>query len=314
MTGRRPDAVLAQRLGAPPAAVWARVCDSGFVAALLGARLPAAVLRPGLCLSGCDAQGRPAQLTVTAASAPHDLAVHWQAGTAPAQALRLVIAAGGGGSRLTMWQSLAEAAAADATGDVPSPEPDTAALARLLARPLPAVLQAGPPADMAAVQLACQHLADAATAVAQLCRLMAPRQGYRRPADGGFSLAEQVWHLADLEALGWRPRFAQLLDTPRPVLPGIDGDALAVAGRYQQRPWRGAARRFIAERARTLALLARCDTAVLARPVRFAGVPATGFDLLAALLAHDQEHRDAMAQQWHALASEPATLSTTQEP
>ena len=38
------------------------------------------------------------------------------------------------------------------------------------------------------------------------------------------------------------------------VLPGVDGDRLALERRYAQRPWRGAARRFVADvrNARTL--------------------------------------------------------------
>lgn len=68
--------------------------------------------------------------------------------------------------------------------------------------------------------------------------------------------------------------------------------------RYQQRPWRAAARRFEAQRRITLAALARWDAAWLARAVLFCGQPSTGADMLAALLAHDHEHRVEMAALW----------------
>jgi hypothetical protein len=52
------------------------------------------------------------------------------------------------------------------------------------------------------------------------------------------------------------------------------------------------------QRQRTLAALAHCDAATLRRPVVFSGLPATGAEMLAALLAHDHEHRVEMAALW----------------
>ena len=107
-----------------------------------------------------------------------------------------------------------------------------------------------------------------------------------------------LWHLADVEQQGWAQRFARVLPGQRPVLPGVNGDQLAREGRYQARPWRGAALRFVAQRRLTLAALARCDAEVLSRPVVFGGNLCTAAEMLAAMLAHDHEHRVEMAALW----------------
>ena len=152
---------------------------------------------------------------------------------------------------------------------------------------------------------ALAYLAETAQLVAALRQQMGDCQGYAQPPEGGFSLAQHLWHLADVEQWGWASRFQRLLDEVAPVLPGVDGDRLAREGRYQQRPWRGAARRFEARRRNSLQALASCDSAVLRRPVRFSGRPSTGAEMLAAMLAHDQEHRQQMAALWPPNPSPP---------
>lgn len=174
-----------------------------------------------------------------------------------------------------------------------------ATLARQLAASPGPLLQGAPVQDIAALEAARAYLAATAQLVRQLVDGMPPDPAaYHLPESGGFSLAQHLWHLADLETLGWGPRFQRLLEEDRPHLPGIDGDRLAVEGRYQQRPWRGAARRFTAQRRRTLTLLARYDTQALSRPAVFAGRRSSAGDVLAALVAHDQEHRLEMAPLW----------------
>ncbi|HSI59775.1 MAG TPA: DinB family protein [Ideonella sp.] len=191
------------------------------------------------------------------------------------------------------------------------------ALQAALAPPSAAVLAAGPPAIdpvLAALQqppldgariaegkalaAARRFLAGTAEATRRLLGALAPETAYRQPESGGFSLAQHLWHLADLEALGWTPRFERLLAESCPRLAGVDGDRLAIEGRYQERPWRGAARRFIAQRRRTLGTLARYDTAALARPALFAGRQSSAGDVLAAMVAHDHEHLAEMAALW----------------
>lgn len=170
--------------------------------------------------------------------------------------------------------------------EVPPPTGDP--LATLLLAALPA-------AGLAAAR---PYLAATADAARQLIDALPPHGGRVPPAEGGFSIAEHLWHLADIEELGWAPRFERLWAETRPRLPGVDGDRLAVERDYRHRPWRGAARRFIAQRRRTLRALGLFDDDTLARPCSFAGQATTARDVLAAMVAHDAEHRGQMAALW----------------
>jgi DNA-binding transcriptional ArsR family regulator len=170
----------------------------------------------------------------------------------------------------------------------------------LLIAPAP-VLQGQPVRSAGALDAAREYLAQTAEAVRALKAALAPDAGYEPPEGGGFALAEQFWHLADIESLGWRRRFERILGEDRPTLAGVDGDRLAVEQRYRERPWRGAAARFLAERRRSLAALARFDAETLKRPVRFAGARTRAGAVLAAAVAHDLEHRAEMAGLWLAL-------------
>lgn len=175
-------------------------------------------------------------------------------------------------------------------------------IAALLAQPPSPSLTGQPVTQRDALAAARDYLGDTAQALRLLLATLPADRGYDKPRDGSFSLAEHVWHLADLETLGWQPRFARILAEDRPRLPGVDGDRLAVEGRYQSRPWRGAARRFLAQRRRSLAALARFDDEVLRRPVTFAGARTRAGGVVAAAVAHDREHREQMAQRWAELA------------
>jgi hypothetical protein len=57
----------------------------------------------------------------------------------------------------------------------------------------------------------------------------------RRPAAGGFSFVENVWHLADLEREGFGVRIRRILSEEVPALPNFDGDHLARERDYQRR-------------------------------------------------------------------------------
>lgn len=172
------------------------------------------------------------------------------------------------------------------------------ACAALLLQPPAPCLRGQPVGDARSLAAACDYLAQTAAAVQALLAAMGPREGYDKPADGSFSLVEHLWHLADLETLGWRPRFERILTEARARLPGIDGDRLAREARYQQRPWRAAARRFLAQRRGTLDALARFDEATLQRGVVFAGARTRVGGVVAAAVAHDLDHRPAMAARW----------------
>lgn len=153
-------------------------------------------------------------------------------------------------------------------------------------------------ASAEALASARAYLAGTADAVRRLIDALPPGAGHEKPDHGGFSLAEHVWHLADIEELGWAPRFERLLLEDRPRLAGVDGDQLAAERRYNERPWRGAARRFIAQRLRTLRSLARFGADRLDTPATFGGRRSSAGDLLTAMVAHDREHRTEMALLW----------------
>jgi DNA-binding transcriptional ArsR family regulator len=225
---------------------------------------------------------------------------------APLRALPARWGAGGSGADGDALSALREAVgavarAADPAAPVPVTRPargaaDAVALA-LRGEPSP-LLQGQPVTNAAALDAARNYLAQTAHAVRALKAALAPDAGYDAPAGGGFSLAEHLWHLADIETLGWRCRFERILDETTPTLAGVDGDRLAIERRYRERPWRGAAVCFLADRRRSLAALVRFDTEVLKCPVRFAGTRTRAGAVLAAAVAHDLEHRTAMAELW----------------
>lgn len=57
----------------------------------------------------------------------------------------------------------------------------------------------------------------------------------RRPAAGGFSLVENIWHLADLEREAYRIRIRRLLTEDEPLLANFDGDRVARERDYQSK-------------------------------------------------------------------------------
>jgi len=56
-----------------------------------------------------------------------------------------------------------------------------------------------------------------------------------RPAGGGFSFVENLWHLADLEREGFGVRIRRILSEPTPELANFDGDRVARERNYQAR-------------------------------------------------------------------------------
>ena len=148
---------------------------------------------------------------------------------------------------------------------------------------------------LAAARGYLQGTADAVRAVAAT---LPAASGYAKPPDGRFSIAEHLQHLADIEELGWAPRFERLLAETRPRLPNIDGDKLAAQHDYAHSPWSGAVRRFARQRARPRGARARGAVASGGMAAVFAGRSATAGDVLAAMVAHDREHRAEMAALW----------------
>jgi DNA-binding transcriptional ArsR family regulator len=164
-------------------------------------------------------------------------------------------------------------------------------------------LQGQPIMQASGLQAAREYLAETATLVEQLIAAMSPEDGYAKPSKDRFSLVEHLWHLADIETLGWKLRFERILNEVKPKLDGVDGDRLAMEKRYGEQPWRAAARRFVAERKRSLRYLEAFDPDVLKRPVVFAGARTRAGGVLAAAVAHDFDHRPEMATLWNEIAA-----------
>jgi len=113
-----------------------------------------------------------------------------------------------------------------------------------------------------------------------------------RPDEEHWSLAEQIWHLADLEREGWLVRIERLLAESAPALADFDGDALALERDYRAKdPYLGL-QRFRAARSASLARLRSLNAEQWKRAGTQAGVGAlTLADLPRMIGAHDAAHR-----------------------
>jgi hypothetical protein len=114
----------------------------------------------------------------------------------------------------------------------------------------------------------------------------------QRPAAGGFSMLEQVWHLGDLEHEGYAERIARLRREDRPHLPDFDGDRIARERDYQSLDLADGLTRFGVARARNLAILrelagdewGRSGTQDHVGPVTLRSIPRM-------MREHDESHR-----------------------
>eukprot|EP01036_Dinobryon_divergens_P048571 gene48571-65148_t len=98
-------------------------------------------------------------------------------------------------------------------------------LALALAEPPGPLLRGSAISSLEGLEAARVYAAATAHLVRQMVAAMPPDPAaYTLPESGAFSLAQHLWHLADLETLGWRPRFERLLNETHPRLPGVDGD------------------------------------------------------------------------------------------
>jgi DinB family protein len=110
-----------------------------------------------------------------------------------------------------------------------------------------------------------------------------------RASDGGFSLVEHVWHVADLEEEGFGVRIERLLSETDPHLPDFPGARIARERSYIAQPLAPALARFAAARARNLARLdsaahwSRRGTQEKVGPITLAGV-------LQSMVSHDVAH------------------------
>jgi DinB family protein len=135
------------------------------------------------------------------------------------------------------------------------------------------------PADL---QAAAEEMGEAAARLA--------------PADGGFCLVEQAWHLADLEREGYGERIRRLLAEEDPELPDFDGARVAASRNYRARSLAAGIAAFRAARTANLAVLRSVPSGAWERGGRQAGVGAiTLRDVPRMMRTHDDGHRAEIA-------------------
>jgi hypothetical protein len=101
---------------------------------------------------------------------------------------------------------------------------------------------------------------------------------------------EQVCHLRDIEIDGYQRRFQRLLEEAHPLLPSLDGYALARERGYAQADPAAALAAFTTARRQTLQLLRGLSEAQWQRRGDYEGGPVTVQGLAHYLCSHDQQH------------------------
>jgi hypothetical protein len=106
-----------------------------------------------------------------------------------------------------------------------------------------------------------------------------------------FTAIEQICHVRDIEIDGYHSRFRRTLDEDFPLLPGVDGFALASERSYATADAAEVLAAFRKARAQTVQLLSGLGKAELARPAIFEDYGATTLrGLVHYLCSHDQQH------------------------
>ena len=114
-----------------------------------------------------------------------------------------------------------------------------------------------------------------------------------RPAAGGFSFVENVWHLADLEREGYGTRIRRLLSEDEPTLSDFEGGRIAQERGYQRRAVAEGLRVFAAARHANVDRLRRASLSDWKR----AGIQenvgrVTLADIPRMMAEHDRSHTD----------------------
>ena len=111
-------------------------------------------------------------------------------------------------------------------------------------------------------------------------------------SDGSFSPIEHLWHLADLEVMGFAERIRRLREEAHPRLEDFEGGRIAREGRYKERDWAAGMAVFRRSRGANLDALRRLDAAQWQRRGVQEGVGEISLCDLPSLMAeHDDAHR-----------------------
>jgi hypothetical protein len=134
-------------------------------------------------------------------------------------------------------------------------------------------------------------LESTAALLSRAAASLSPAEARRRPAAGGFSLVENIWHLADLEREGYGVRVRRILGESNPALLNFDGDRAARERGYQDRDVDRGIVHFARARAQNLEALARLSNADWKRSGSQEGVGCVRLEDIPRMMAeHDRSH------------------------
>ena len=134
-------------------------------------------------------------------------------------------------------------------------------------------------------------LESTAAVLSRAAAALSPAEARRRPAAGGFSLVENVWHLADLEREGYGLRIRRILSESNPALLNFEGDRMARERSYQERDIDRGIVLFARARAQNLEALRKLSRADWKRSGSQEGVGCVSLDDIPRMMAeHDRSH------------------------
>ena len=106
-----------------------------------------------------------------------------------------------------------------------------------------------------------------------------------------YTALEQLCHIRDIEIDGYHKRLERTLIETHPLLPSIDGDALAIERAYADADASAVLAEFAQARARTLEVLSQVTEEQYARTAEFEGYGVVTLrSLVHYLCSHDQQH------------------------
>jgi len=141
----------------------------------------------------------------------------------------------------------------------------------------------------------------------EIVRDVSPDDARWRPPDGAWSILEIVGHLADEEALDFRPRIESTLMDPERAWPPIDPEGWAIERRYNEGNLGEAVARFIALREESVAWLRSLENPDWTRThVHPSFGPFAAGDIFSAWVAHDYLHLRQLAKRMYEVAARDA--------
>ena len=127
--------------------------------------------------------------------------------------------------------------------------------------------------------------------VARAAARLSAEEARRRPAEGAFSLIENVWHLAELEREGYATRIRRILAEAEPFLPDFDGDRIARERNYRIRDLAEGLAVFATARERNLEILRSLPPAGWKRTGKQEGIGRVTLEDVTRMMAeHDRSH------------------------